>query len=393
MNKENSDFIEYIKSSFANGDFLKLILSKASKKDQEIKKVTARIISLKWEKVLSFVFAHATKDITKNLNIEDSISQVIKTLGADFKNAVLFTTKNDIRLSYNSKMKPSLFVGKPTMSKVVTTSHNREKHRYIEINNNNYLKELWVVTHNNGLAHNMHSKFKQINKYIETIDNILSSSPISKKELLTIADMGSGKGYLTFALHDFLTNTKKKDVSITWVEMRKELIDLCNSIVEKYNYQWLNFLQGDIQSFGSKKIDILIALHACDTATDDAIHQGITWNASIIITAPCCHKQIRKELNVTNQLKDIIKHWILKERQSEILTDTMRWLMLEAHWYKTQIFEFIADAHTHKNVMIVWVKNPQGTDNSRKEEYNNKIQWLKKIFGVETFYLEELFTK
>ena len=305
-----------------------------------------------------------------------------------FKNAVLFTEKNDIRFSFDKKMNTKLDYGKATCNVCVTLDHDNNKQRKVQLENNIYLKELGVVSKNNQLAQNMQRKFKQINKYIETIDSIIKESDLAKAQQINIVDMGSGKGYLTFALYDYLTNVLNKKAFITGVEIRTELVTLCNEIAQKCGFKNLHFHKGDIGSFKTDKIDILIALHACDTATDDAIFQGIRSNSSIIITAPCCHKQIRKAMNVHGDLKLITKHGIFEERQAEIVTDTLRGLVLEAKGYKTRIFEFIADAHTHKNVMIVGVKRTQILSNI---EFDNNIVRLKQLFGIEHFHLEKLF--
>jgi hypothetical protein len=185
-----------------------------------------------------------------------------------------------------------------------------------------------------------------------------------------------------------LNQVLKLKAHVAGVELRPELVMMGNELVQECAFERLKFYKGEIKSYPIEKIDMLIALHACDTATDDAIAQGISANAAVIITAPCCHKQIRKAMHVTNSLKPITQFGILEERQAEIVTDTLRALVLEAHGYKTQVFEFIADAHTHKNVMIVGVK--KSDQQTRPDQYVEKIAELKKMFGVEMFYLERL---
>lgn len=387
MDTNLSNFIEELKTAYTNNLLKKIILSKPASNDEPIKRIQGRIVEIKQEKKISFVFEYQTKNITKNFSMEDCEKQLTELLGNNFKNAMLFTEQHDIRLSYNKKMKSNLAYSKPTLLENISLEHNKEKNSIISINNNIYLKELGVITQENKIAQNMQSKLKQINKYIETIEGVIKSSNLMTEKEIDIVDMGSGKGYLTFATYDFLTQALKIKANITGVEIREELVDLCNTITKKCDYKNLSFYKGDIKSFSSTKTDILIALHACDTATDDAIYKGITSNASIIITAPCCHKQIRKELNVTNGLKEITKHGILKERQAEIITDTLRGLVLESFGYKTQIFEFIADAHTHKNVMIVGVKKEKQV---KKDDFIKRINDLKKMFGIKEFYLENL---
>lgn len=381
------DFIKSIKLAFNAGTLIRIKISKPVQKSDELKEVAIRPVEVKGNIKLSFIYHYKTKDVTKNFELEEGVVHVTKLLGIKFKNCVLFTTDNDIRLSYNKKMETNIDYGKPSRSNDATTGHNIEKKHFIKIENNQYLKELKVITQNNQIAQDMGAKYKQINKYIETLDSIIKNSNISKQKKVSVVDMGCGKGYLTFAVYDHFLNNLKLDIQTTGVEMKKDLVDSCNLVAKKSNFKNLKFVKSTIKGYELKNIDILIALHACDTATDDAIYKGICSNSSIIILSPCCHKQIRKEFNVENELNDIVKHGILKERMSEIVTDTMRGLILEAHGYKTQIFEFISDEHTHKNLMIVGVKS--------KNEINNlsfeKIKKIKKMFGIKEFYLEGLF--
>jgi hypothetical protein len=203
--------------------------------------------------------------------------------------------------------------------------------------------------------------------------------------------MGSGKGYLTFALYDYLTNVLKLKAEVTGVEFRPELVELCNKIAGNTGFNQLRFEQGTIEKFDTKEIDILIALHACDTATDEAIFKGISAGAGLIVVAPCCHKQIRRQVESGkkgNDLDFLTKYGIFLERQCEMVTDGIRALILEYFGYKTKVFEFISDAHTPKNVMVVGIKNqkPQPKD----ERILKKIKESKTFFGIEYHHLEKL---
>ncbi len=383
-------FTQEIDKSIKNNIFVKILVNSPRSKSNNLNKITIRIVEISSEKKLSFLFNHKTKDITKNYSFEEGIIELKKYLGIDFRNGILYTINSDIRLQYSKKMKPNISTGKATYTKLPDTNHNKKKKRFVKIADNKYLQSLGVVTVKNELAQNMQDKYKQINKYVETIDGIIKNSSLKNKKEMRIVDMGSGKGYLTFAVYDYLVNTLKIDAKITGVEQRSDLVELCNNIAQENKFSGLDFTNGSIDSYKTDKVDILIALHACDTATDDAIYKGITSNAEVIITAPCCHKQVRKQFDVENEFKDVVKFGILEERQAEIVTDTIRSLMLEAHEYKTQVFEFIADAHTHKNVMIVGSKNK---NNSDKSIYLEKIKSLKSVFGIKYHYLEKLLQK
>ncbi len=383
-------FIKKIKESLKDNTFVKILINSSRSKSNDLNKITIRIVEISSEKKLSFLYNHKTKDITKNYSFEDGITELQKYLGVDFRNGILYTINNDIRLQFSKKMKPNISTGKATYNKLPDTNHNKKKKRFVKIANNKYLQSLGVVTNKGEVAQNMQDKYKQINKYVETIDGIIKNSSLKNKKELRIVDMGSGKGYLTFAVYDYLVNTLKIDAKITGVEQRPDLVELCNNIAKENKFTGLDFTNGSINSYKTDKVDILIALHACDTATDDAIYKGIRSNAEVIITAPCCHKQVRKQFVVDNEFRDVVKFGILEERQAEIVTDTIRSLMLEAYEYKTQVFEFIADAHTHKNVMIVGSKTKTNTD---KNKYLEKIKNLKSVFGIKYHYLEKLLQK
>jgi hypothetical protein len=200
--------------------------------------------------------------------------------------------------------------------------------------------------------------------------------------------MGSGKGYLTFALYDYLTGTLKGTPVMTGVEFREELVAECSRIASLARFDRLRFVSGTIEKADLARIDILIALHACDTATDEALFRGIRSGSSLIVVAPCCHKQIRKAMSVTNQLSPLVKYGIMKERQAEIVTDTILALILEANGYKTKVFEFISTEHTPKNVMIIGRKtNDSG---AHKEKIYKEIAAIREAFGIDEHYLEGL---
>ena len=384
--KDLDIFINELTISLENKIFVKLILSKPYEKSSDLKKVTVKIVEIRSTEMLSFLYNHKTKDITKNYTFKETEDKISELLLNEMRNCVLFTTESIIDLNISKKKKVLISRSKPIYKSLIEPEMNRMKKRNITIENNVYLQKLGVTTKNNILAKNMQGKFKQINRFVETIDDLINSSNLKGAGAITVTDMGSGKGYLTFAVYDHLKNNLKIDAEVTGVELRQGLIDTCNSIAEECGFSDLKFVQGTINDYTGKASQMLIALHACDTATDDAIFKGITSNAEIIVVSPCCHKQVRKELNVTGELKEITQHGILEERMAEMVTDTMRAMILEAHGYKTKIFEYISDEHTHKNLMISAVKTSKKIS---KDEIMNRLTELKKTFGIKTFYLEE----
>jgi len=382
------NLIDILKKNIDGKTFIRLILSSPKDKNGDLNKVTVRLIELKGDKKLSFLYTYRTKTETKNYGIGEGSGLAEKLFSETFTMCVIFTTEADHSFRRTRKGKILYKRLKPAHSEEeFSTVHNLKKKRMINIEDNIWLERLGVAK-NGTVTGGMSSKFRQINRFTETIDGLIDGSDLKGNDKLSVYDMGSGKGYLTFALYDFLANELKTDSEVTGIEFRRDLVDLCNKIAAECKFSGLKFLQGSIADFDIPACDILIALHACDTATDDAIFKGIRSGAEAIIVSPCCHKQIRKQLHIQNELKEITKHGILEERLAEMATDSLRALMLEAHGYETRVFEFISDEHTHKNIMITAVKKKKIAEPS---VYLEKIGGLKKFLGIKKFYLEELF--
>lgn len=378
----HSDFISKLQNSLKTGAFVKLTLSKPGGKDKALKNVYARLVDIKGEPMLSFTLRYPTQDITKNYPFAEAITIIGFWLGNDFLNGDLYTTEGDFFIQYNKKRQPRLFTKAPSRQVSPASEHNQQKHRYIQPEGNVYLRAMGITGADGQVLPTGQKKFRQINKYIEIIDAQLQQASLSNHA--HIVDMGSGKGYLTFALYDYLTNSLGLDITITGIELRQNLVDFCNELAEKAGFKNLSFIAQDISDYQPKRIDLLIALHACDTATDLAIAKGILAKAEIIVVAPCCHKQIRKQMQVTNDFQSILKHGILEERQAELITDGIRALLMEARGYKTKVFEFISTEHTSKNLMITGIK---GKPNAEALE---KVEAIKNQFGIDFHYLEKL---
>ena len=383
-----NQFLSYLKNNIENKNFVKLTLSKKRNKNDELTNIFTKPVEIKKGFRISFVYRYQTKDITKNYEIDESISIIKELLETKFYQGDLFCTNENWHLFINKKGNAKLKKEELSITKPVQFNHDKTKSRYISTLNNIYLQELGILTADWKIKKNKEDKYRQINKYIEIIDGIIKSSDLAS--INNIVDMGSGKGYLTFALYDYLYSTLKIKPNITGVEFRKELVDSCNQIAEKSGFANLLFKEGTIENTQLPEFDLLIALHACDTATDEAIYRGIKSNSKVIVCAPCCHKQIRKQISPDNDLSLITKYGILKERQAEIITDTIRALIMEAYGYKTKVFEFIATEHTPKNVLIAGIK--KGTQETPDAKILKQIENIKDMFGIEYHYLEKLLT-
>jgi len=374
---------EAIESSIQRDDFVKITLSKPLSKRNELVNVYIRYIVLKDKPHLSFTYRYKTNDQVKNYTIAETQEIISEMLLNAFRFATLFTLEEDLQIFVSKKKVISFKKQYPSFKNKPPEIHNQPKER--KVTKSDYLKHLGVSDKDGNIIHKMADKFRQINKYLEIIDDLVSNANLPKT--VHIVDMGSGKGYLTFALYDFLKNKKDLDIEITGIELRPKLVNYCNDIAKRCGFEKLNFECKSIEDYNDKRIDILIALHACDTATDDAIYKGIHSKAEIIVTAPCCHKQIRQQLKGATPENPILKYGIFKERQYEMLTDTMRALLLEKENYQTKIFEFVSNEHTRKNVMLVGKKSIKKTDTNL---IDSKIKKLKNDFGFTEHYLEKL---
>ncbi len=267
------------------------------------------------------------------------------------------------------------------------TTHNRIKHRYIE-QSRPFLQQLGVTDAQGQIIPAMSRKWKQINKFLEIFAGALQHAQLENQQSLSVVDFGSGKGYLTFAVHDFITQQLHQQANVTGVELRNELVEFCNQVGQRIDAQGITFYQGDVRSFTPPHVDVMIALHACDIATDYALHTGIRLNAAVIMCAPCCHKEIRPQLKMPALLKPMLQYGVHLGQQAEMLTDSMRALLLEAHGYDTKVFEFVSLEHTSKNKMILAIKKPA---NPRKQaEIMQKVQELKAFYGIDEQCLETL---
>ena len=384
-------FHDVLKQSIEKNTFAKLSLGDYRGEEKELKKIILKRVFIKKKDHLSFVYRYKTRDITKNFLIPETIQLLQKLISEEeFCYAHLCTTGHDFKLQRNKKRAFVLRKEPPTIKTKPTHQHDKQKLRKIKASGDNYLHALGITNADGQVKKSGQDKYRQINHYIEILSSLLKDLPKDRK--LIIVDMGSGKGYLTFALYDYVINKLNKEVQITGVEYREDLVTLCNEIAKQSKFDKLHFVQGTIQNFETvEKTDVLIALHACDTATDDAIYKGIKNNAELIVVAPCCHKQIRKEITKNKKqsaISQVTKHGIFLERQAEMVTDTLRALYLEHAGYATKVFEFISTAHTPKNVLIVGQKRNKSLNNQK--EVSDKIADLKDFFGVNEHFLGNL---
>lgn len=389
ITEKTQEFVSEVINSFENDSLVKLSLGNYRGADESLKNIYAKKVRIKQEARLSLTFRHKTRDITKNHTLEEFTGLLLQWLNSDFRVATLQTLSMDVIFEVHPSGKVTLKRKAVKEREAPAQQHDKHKSRLISPSGKGYLHELKITDQQGNVYHNTQDKFRQINHYIDILSSLIKE--IHPGKHLKVVDMGSGKGYLTFALYDYLKNVLKLEPEVTGVEFREDLVTLCNGIAQRAGFDGLVFEEGTIDQFESAGTNVLIALHACDTATDDAIFKGIQAGSELIVVAPCCHKQIRRQIekrNVANDVNFLTRHGIFLERQAEMVTDGIRALVLEYFGYKTKVFEFISDAHTPKNVLVVGIKGRQ--DEKSKAAALEKIRDAKQFFGIEYHHLERL---
>lgn len=353
-----------------NETLIRVILSNPSSKDGVIK-ICARPV-LKNKSLLFHIEEYTkTQVFHKNLTAGDAGSYLTGKLSSDassqtaeFKNALVETKSftANVLVSKKGTITIKKKMNASTKQPKISLSHNRKKKYILEEGIPvPFLIDLGVMTQNGSIVNAHYDKFRQINRFLEYIEDILPSLPTGRE--LRILDFGCGKSYLTFAIYYYLKVLKGYPVRITGLDLKEDVIRHCNELAVKYGYDKLEFLCGDIAYYdGCSQVDMVVTLHACDTATDYALAKAVGWGAKVILSVPCCQHELNKQMK-NDLLSPVLHYGILKERMAALMTDGLRAQILEANGYRTQILEFIDMAHTPKNLLIRAVYNGHCADN------------------------------
>ena len=383
MSENLEKFMDRVADAAEQSTLVKMTLSKPANKHDELRNIYVKPVLIKEKRLFAFTYHYERRDEVKNYDVAQMLDILKEMLPTHFLNAVLFTVSEDVTLLVSSKGKATLQTKKVQECREQNLEHDKQKNRLINPANP-WWYQLGLTTREGKVTADMQHKFKQIYKYAEIVESLVK--PMKFDGTVHIADMGAGKGYLTFALYELLTQRLNMDVDIKGVEIRPDLVLKINEIINYNHLKGLEFVERSIQDFHPEKLDVLIALHACNTATDDAIASGIRAGAELIVCAPCCHKQIRQEMERSGKVDFITRYGIFLERQAVMITDTIRTMILEYFGYKTQVMEFIEMEHTPKNVLLVGRKTSK---NAKAPEILQQIADLKQQYGIEKHYLEE----
>ncbi len=360
-------------------------------------KVTVRPVELKGELHLQFSYFDEKKDITKNY-LEDAASKVDEMLALPFRNIFVESRDGNLQVNISKKGKALVSHPKPSAAPELDLSHDRQKSRLLSAENAApFLKAVGIMTEDGRIRADMQRKFKQINEFLRLVDETDSFRQSSTQAVQTfgepihVVDFGCGNAYLTFAIYYYLREILKLDAHVTGVDIKAELIESHRRKVESLGWDQLRFETGQIADYKPDVIpNVVIALHACDTATDDALKQGIQWESKLIVCAPCCQHELQEQMShipMPTSLLPVFHDGILFERMGDILTDTFRANILRIMGYRTDVTQFVPIEHTAKNLMIRAVKTSPAGNARWVDEYRNlKSFWqvspyLEKILG------------
>jgi SAM-dependent methyltransferase len=378
-NPPRARFLELLAAALRERTFVKITLSRYRGSEAGLRNVYGRIVELRAGPHLSLVHRYATRDVTKNRPLAEALPAIEEMLAREFDEAHLFTTQGDWQFRQVPDGKDVLKASRPVFTAAPSPEHDREKRKALAEGDAAFLRCLGVTSATGEARPGMADKLRQIQRFVEILGHCVDGSPLRDRKSCRVLDMGAGKGYLTFATAEFF-RARGVRAEVTGVEARADLVETTNRAATETGYETLRFVRGTIgEAPVEGGIDLLIALHACDTATDDALARGIEAGASLILASPCCHKEVRGHWRPPDILREILSHGILEEREAEIVTDGVRALLLEIHGYKTNVFEFISAEHTGKNLMIAAQKRATAPDPGPLRE---RLRALLDFYGI-----------
>ena len=333
-----------------NEDFISAVISSPREKGDTVK-IKVRPIKKKDEILFQFEEFRNNQAFHKNMDADAAVAYLESQMNK-FKQMQMETRQMRYQVMISKKGKMTIQKKHQAgEAKAVDMSHNRSKHYILEEGTKiPFLQDLGVMTRNGDLVKSKFDKFRQINRFLEFIEDILPQLPRDRE--ITILDFGCGKSYLTFAMYYYLRELQKYEIRIIGLDLKTEVIKHCNQLAEKYGYEKLKFLEGNIADYtGADEVDMVVTLHACNTATDFALAKAIGWKAKVILSVPCCQHELNEQME-NEILSPIFSYGLIKERMAALFTDALRAEYLKREGYDTQILEFIDMEHTPKNILI-----------------------------------------
>lgn len=319
-------------------------------------KVKIRPVCMKGELFFQTAVSDGKKEFHTNYTAEEMQERIEVWLVQDYKQLLMDTETISVQALVNKKGKAAIHVKQAEQpGRAASLEHNRKKEGVLEEGKPvPFLVDLGVQTPEGKIVNARYHKFRQINRFLEFIEDVLPA--LEEGRELTVIDFGCGKSYLTFAMYHYLHELKGRRVRMIGLDLKKDVIEECSRLAKKYGYEDLTFLTGDIASYkGCTQADMVVTLHACDTATDFALQKAVQWNAKVILSVPCCQHELNGQIQ-SSLMQPVLKYGLVKERIAALLTDAFRADMLEEQGYQVQLLEFIDMEHTPKNILIRAVK-------------------------------------
>lgn len=345
-------------------DLYQIIISNPQK-NSEVSKVKVRPIMLKENIVFQVTETKGAQVFHENYEKERLIDKIENYLENNFKQMELTSTTMQVTVLVSKKGKVTIKKKKIQSEKQVDLSHNKAK-KYIlqEGTLVPFLVDLGVQTKEGKIVRSHYDKYRQINRYLEFIADIMPILPTDRT--INIIDFGCGKSYLTFALYYYMKILCKRDIRVIGLDLKEKVIEDCNKLAVRYGYDELKFVTGDVSTYtGEGDVDMVVTLHACDTATDYALEKAVSWGAKVIFSVPCCQHEVNTQIE-NDKLQPLLKYGLIKERMSALITDAIRANLLEEQGYQVQVMEFIDMEHTPKNILIRAVKEKGGKKKDTK---------------------------
>lgn len=349
---------DLFRTAIASGTWTQAVLSQVRKgSDRTIDKVSIKPVMLKQGLMYQFAYYSGAKVRHENIAAEQAASAAERLLAERFKQGLLQTSDADYHVLFNKKGEATVLRKKPTRPQA-TLSHNRQKQYVLEAGTPvAFLIELGVMNSEGKVLAAKYDKFRQINRFLEMIADVVPELP--KHRTIRIVDFGCGKSYLSFALYHYLSEIRQLDIQLIGLDLKEDVIRHCSELAVRLGYEQLTFQVGDIGRYEGEGADMVVTLHACDTATDAALDKAVRWGAKVILSVPCCQHELFGQIR-NEALAPLLRHGILKERFASLVTDAARAQLLELLGYRTQVLEFIDMEHTPKNLLIRAVRE-QGT--------------------------------
>lgn len=374
---------------YINVNLKEMIISNARNKEG-ITKIKVRPVLLKQDVVYQVSSFKGKQVFHENVDAEVLVHNCAMWLQNDFGQLEAHHEKGTLICLTNKKGTLTMKEKKTAVEQKIVAedrlqqlSHNRKKKYILEENVPvSFLIDLGVQTPQGKIVHSSYDKFRQINRFLEFVEDVLPA--LEDRDIIRILDFGCGKSYLTFAIYHYLHEIKGKKVQILGLDLKEDVIAHCNALKDKYGYQNLRFLTGDIKDYtGQDEVDMVVTLHACDVATDYALYKALKWNARVILSVPCCHHEVNRQIENVS-LQPMFKYGIVKDRMAALVTDSLRALILEKQGYETQLLEFIDMTHTPKNILIRAVKNNKMISAAKQSQLAKQEKEFTDFLGIHT---------